>query len=77
MKGLDVQHPDLALHGRCRKQLHIIALVAWYTARKQDGMGLHVVSDELDDLLSIGNGKGMNCQSSGVAVDTTGEPICQ
>ena len=40
-------------------------------------MGLHVVPDELDDLLSIGNGKGMNCQSSGVAVDTTGEPICQ
>ena len=52
MKGL-IKRPDLAFHGRYRKQLHIVTLVAWYMARKQSGMGLRVIPDELDDLCQL------------------------
>ena len=52
-------------------------LVAWYAPGKQNGVDLGVVPDILDDVLSIVKGQRMNWQSSGVAVDTTGEPVCQ
>ena len=36
-----------------------------------------IVPDVLDDVLFIVKGQRMSWQSSGVAVDTTGEPVCQ
>ena len=46
-------HPDLSLRGGRRKKLEIVALVAWYMAGEQNGMGLGIVRDELCHLLTI------------------------
>ena len=76
-KRLVELHPDLSLRGGHRKKLEIVALVAWYTAREQNGMGLGIIRDEIYHLLTIGKRQSVGWKTSSVAMNLTGEPVLQ